>query len=255
MNESKRRYAFTLDMIKEKRISKKTDEILNRAGLKPERTEDMESQQAGCDFILQFKNRTLIVDEKMNSRYWDRPMESYAIELENNGHKVGGNTGWFYNENAKTTHYLFVWIRATDSSLTHITKWEGMFVCKNRLEKLFEMMGCDKDRFHQKVAENGTMTSVGSKYVDLWRAVPEDTSERVCLYQCVQNEESNVNIRLPKSWIKNLSIARIVWNEKNGKVENYDMHPYFSSEMKKACQLIKDNVPPIKSNFRRQLAS
>lgn len=83
------------------------------------RTDDIESQMAGCDIIISVPSIGLvdaIVDEKAQSQYINRPLPTFALELSFKTASGEIVEGWLTDESKKTEYYMCVWIGKAEKS-------------------------------------------------------------------------------------------------------------------------------------------
>lgn len=81
------------------------------------RTDGREEQISGSDVVLSTsdgKLKRVVVDEKVASRYANRGLDTFSLELSfiNRGGKR--TCGWFIDESKKTEYYLFGWLNKAD---------------------------------------------------------------------------------------------------------------------------------------------
>lgn len=126
-------------------VSKRMEFVLNGfyrlLGWKTRRT-DAVLDLRGVDLIATLPgdaSRDLFIDEKVAARYWDRDLQTYCCELTCDTNRSG--LGWFAPEQSdyyRTTHLMFVWVRAEDQELRRLNKVELMLVKKQDLHRYFE---------------------------------------------------------------------------------------------------------------------
>lgn len=108
------------DMIVEREIAAFLDENLySNAELFTEfaRTDTLDEQISGSDLLLSTTNGKLkrsIVDEKVASRFANRNLETFSLELSFIGKNGKKRCGWLLDETKKTEYYLFGWILKAD---------------------------------------------------------------------------------------------------------------------------------------------
>lgn len=81
------------------------------------RTDSLEEQVSGSDLLLSTKNNKLnrsIVDEKVASRFANRNLETFSLELSFLGKNGLKKCGWLIDTTKKTEYYLFGWILEAD---------------------------------------------------------------------------------------------------------------------------------------------
>lgn len=83
----------------------------------------------------------ILADEKVAAKYWDCELRTYCCELTCDTNKLGA--GWFapeQNSFYQTTHYIFVWVRAEEAELRHITRLEIAVVDKKALQMMLRQL-------------------------------------------------------------------------------------------------------------------
>ena len=135
------------------RMEKVLDALYRYADIGYSRT-DATLDIHGVDVVLSGINpdSPLMVDEKCAIKYWDRDLGTYSCELTCCSNRSGDGYGWFAAENndfMQTTHYAFVWPRATDRDLRHVTEVELAIVDKHDLQAYFQRV-CNPDGLETK---------------------------------------------------------------------------------------------------------
>ena len=130
------------DLAINRRMSKVMDAIYKMIGWNTWRPNIKDWDKHGLDILLKRPgdDRNLWVDEKSATKYWNRDLQTFACELttDNNGRGYG----WFAKENNDylvTTHLLFVWVRALEEELTHISSLRFLLVDKHDLQTYFKL--------------------------------------------------------------------------------------------------------------------
>lgn len=103
-------------------------------------------QLKGVDIVLKKDGVEKLVDIKSATKYWNRDLQTYSLELFSNNNHNG--EGWFVSNNSVTTHYLFVWVRAENYKLHNISALECCLVSKEVIDNYLKELGYDK---HQLV--------------------------------------------------------------------------------------------------------
>lgn len=175
------------------------DGLYQQLGWKTRRT-DRELDLHGVDLIATLPRepaRELFVDEKVATRYWDRELNTYCCELTCDTNRSG--LGWFAPEQRdyyRTTHYLFVWVRAEDAELRRLNRVEVMLVKKQDLHRYFEYI------VGRKALEKGTIAFceralAGGARVDL--------APGVTLKKNTYGPEKSVNVIFSKDILARLA--------------------------------------------------
>ena len=108
------------DMLVEREIASFLDENLySNTELFTEfaRTDTLDEQISGSDLLLSTTNGKLkrsIVDEKVASRFANKNLETFSLELSFIGKNGKKRCGWLLDETKKTEYYLFGWILKAD---------------------------------------------------------------------------------------------------------------------------------------------
>lgn len=108
------------DMLVEREIAAFLDENLySNAELFTEfaRTDTFDEQISGSDLLLSTvsgKLKRSIVDEKVASRFANKNLETFSLELSFIGKNGKKRCGWLLDETKKTEYYLFGWILKAD---------------------------------------------------------------------------------------------------------------------------------------------
>jgi hypothetical protein len=108
------------DMLVEREIASFLDEYLySNTELFTEfaRTDTLDEQISGSDLLLSTTNGKLkrsIVDEKVASRFANKNLETFSLELSFIGKNGKKRCGWLLDETKKTEYYLFGWILKAD---------------------------------------------------------------------------------------------------------------------------------------------
>ena len=108
------------DMLVEREIAAFLDENLySNAELFTEfaRTDTLDEQISGSDLLLSTvggKLKRSIVDEKVASRFANKNLETFSLELSFIGKNGKKRCGWLLDDTKKTEYYLFGWILKAD---------------------------------------------------------------------------------------------------------------------------------------------
>jgi hypothetical protein len=108
------------DMLVEREIASFLDENLySNAELFTEfaRTDTFDEQISGSDLLLSTvsgKLKRSIVDEKVASRFANKNLETFSLELSFIGKNGKKRCGWLLDDTKKTEYYLFGWILKAD---------------------------------------------------------------------------------------------------------------------------------------------
>lgn len=148
------------DMRVEREVARFLDEHLytNPIFTKHDRTDLPEQQLSGSDIIISIPSKGIvdaIVDEKAMTTYWERPLPTFALEMDFrrfNGEIV---EGWFTDVKKATEYYLAIWLKATqnDFKAEDITWLEYALVSRKKLQDYFsENFGLSPQAIREKAA-------------------------------------------------------------------------------------------------------
>ena len=166
------------DMVVEREIASFLDENLySNAELFTEfaRTDTIDEQISGSDLLLSTKDGKLnrsVVDEKVASRFANRNLETFSLELSFIGKNGQKRCGWLLDETKKTEYYLLGWILDADipyledkkrfdtNSITkeNIHKLEWALVKRSDIVKFLEKKGWTLEKLakqDEKIREQG----------------------------------------------------------------------------------------------------
>ena len=133
----------------DKRVQFLLDSIYEKEGFRCKRPNDEKIDKRGADIMLHSPNTDSIlwVDEKCATHYWDRNLDTFSCELTCN--RTKDHLGWFAQERngySATTHYMFVWVRALEKELVHISSLELALINKHDLQTYFRLSAdCNAD--------------------------------------------------------------------------------------------------------------
>ena len=108
-----------------------------------------ELDKRGIDIVLKTGDETILADEKAATSYWNRDLKTYSCEL--SCERTKGGYGWFAKESNSymlNTHIIFIWVKALEKELIHISSIRFLIVDKHILQKYFEMavgLNADED--------------------------------------------------------------------------------------------------------------
>ena len=166
------------DMLVEREIAAFLDENLySNAELFTEfaRTDTLDEQISGSDLLLSTTNGKLkrsIVDEKVASRFANKNLETFSLELSFIGKNGKKRCGWLLDETKKTEYYLFGWILKADIpyikeqkrfdtnkiSKDNIKSLEWALVKRSDIVKFLEKQGWSLEKLSrqdEKIREQG----------------------------------------------------------------------------------------------------
>lgn len=155
---------FYADLSAEKELDKFLDEYLypelsKNTSAVFRRERDRSLQMAGVDVTLldSASGATLFLDEKAALYYINKPLNTFAFELEYT--KDGTQRpGWFINDGLKTDLYVLIWILSARTSApaelkaADIDKLECMFLRKATLRRRLDQAGLTAQTLLQRVA-------------------------------------------------------------------------------------------------------
>ena len=94
---------------------------------------DIPTQKAGIDIIMDTAQGPIYIDEKMAIKHRDKNLATYSLELSSQNNK--GGQGWLTSQESKTTHYAFTWLRA-DTALNVVHSWQTALVKKDAIKEM-----------------------------------------------------------------------------------------------------------------------
>lgn len=139
------------------------------------RTDTLKEQISGSDLLLSTKNGKLnrsIVDEKVASRFANKNLETFSLELSFLGKNGIKRCGWLLDGTKKTEYYLFGWVLDADipyieekkrfdtNKLTkdNIKKLQWALVKREKIVKFLEKIGWTIEKLSkqdEKIREQG----------------------------------------------------------------------------------------------------
>jgi hypothetical protein len=131
------------------------------------RYHDKKNQFKGRDLKIVYKNTKMIVDEKaaISPRRINTNLNSFYFELSHYSPRARLLlTGWFLNNSLDTTHYLLVWVWATERyhlEFKHVQYLKALMISKKKLLNYFDSEGFDQESLKNKIYE----LSGGKKYL------------------------------------------------------------------------------------------
>lgn len=127
------------DLAASKRMEQVMSAVYAKFGWQELRPCNSELDKRGIDIVLQTGQETIWADEKAATSCWNRDLKTYSCELSCNRTKNG--YGWFAKENNPymlNTHIIFIWVKALEEELIHISSVRFLIVDKQVLQKYFE---------------------------------------------------------------------------------------------------------------------
>ena len=148
------------------------------------RTDSLEEQISGSDLLLTTKNGKLnrsIVDEKVASRFANRNLETFSLELSFLGKNGLKKCGWLIDSTKKTEYYLLGWILEADIPYleekkrydtnaidrNNIKRMQWALVKRDKIMKFLEKRGWTLEKLakqDEKIREQGGVKT--KEYVD-----------------------------------------------------------------------------------------
>ena len=139
------------------------------------RTDSLEEQISGSDLLLTTKNGKLnrsIVDEKVASRFANRNLETFSLELSFLGKNGLKKCGWLIDSTKKTEYYLLGWILEADIPYleekkrydtnaidrNNIKRMQWALVKRDKIMKFLEKRGWNLEKLakqDEKIREQG----------------------------------------------------------------------------------------------------
>lgn len=128
------------DLAASKRMEQVMSAVYAKFGWQELRPCDSELDKRGIDIVLKTGDETILADEKAATSYWNRDLKTYSCEL--SCERTKGGYGWFAKESNSymlNTHIIFIWVKALEKELIHISSIRFLIVDKHILQKYFEM--------------------------------------------------------------------------------------------------------------------
>lgn len=104
------------------------------------RTDTIEEQISGSDLLLSTTNGGLkrsVVDEKVASRFANRILDTFSLELSFLGKNCLKKCGWLIDSTKKTEYYLFGWILEADIPYIEEKKrYDTNMIDRNNIKRL-----------------------------------------------------------------------------------------------------------------------
>lgn len=128
------------DIIASKRMEQIMSAVYAKFGWQGLRPCNSELDKRGIDIVLKTGDETILADEKAATSYWNRDLKTYSCEL--SCERTKGGYGWFAKESNSymlNTHIIFIWVKALEKELIHISSIRFLIVDKHILQKYFEM--------------------------------------------------------------------------------------------------------------------
>ena len=104
------------------------------------RTDTIEEQVSGSDLLLSTTNGKLkrsVVDEKVASRFANRILDTFSLELSFLGKNGLKKCGWLIDSTKKTEYYLFGWILEADIPYIEEKKrYDTNMIDRNNIKRL-----------------------------------------------------------------------------------------------------------------------
>lgn len=137
------------DLAASKRMEQVMSAVYAKFGWHELRPCNSELDKRGIDIVLKTGDETILADEKAATSYWNRDLKTYSCEL--SCERTKGGYGWFAKESNSymlNTHIIFIWVKALEKELIHISSIRFLIVDKHILQKYFEMavgLNADED--------------------------------------------------------------------------------------------------------------
>lgn len=128
------------DLAASKRMEQVMSAVYAKFGWQELRPCNSELDKRGIDIVLKTGDETILADEKAATSYWNRDLKTYSCEL--SCERTKGGYGWFAKESNSymlNTHIIFIWVKALEKELIHISSIRFLIVDKHILQKYFEM--------------------------------------------------------------------------------------------------------------------
>ena len=137
------------DIIASKRMEQIMSAVYAKFGWQGLRPCNSELDKRGIDIVLKTGDETILADQNAAPSYWNRDLKTYSCEL--SCERTKGGYGGFAKESNSymlNTHIIFIWVKALEKELIHISSIRFLIVDKHILQKYFEMavgLNADED--------------------------------------------------------------------------------------------------------------
>jgi len=118
------------------------DAMYRELGFEFRRIETKELQLKGVDIIIRHGDGDYPIDEKGQTHWVNKRLQTFAFELEFKSADKQVREGWLFDEEKVTTHYFLVSdIRSPNSRVTDLTSFRLVSVNRQRLIRFLEERG------------------------------------------------------------------------------------------------------------------
>ena len=204
-------YEYQAQVAKSMKLEQKVGKVLDKEFYEPLFTEwkrnntNIEAQKRGIDARANLNGELIYIDEKAGVKYWNRNLSTFAIEVDN-----GHVKPWFKlsDDNYQlTTHYLFVWLRATDETLDDITSFDAYLVPKQKIRAFMEEINLtqnDIDNFQYYANE---VDKWGRPYMTKYAL----DGDPIKILQSKVNGQTPINVLIPKYKLAEMAVKTITY--------------------------------------------
>lgn len=144
------------DMSLEKEIASFLDKYLySKTNFMVRRAENIEDQLKGIDVVLKPEDGSteLIVDEKAQGHYINANLPTFAFEIDFKRKDGAITEGWLFDEKKTTTHYLLIWIFASnpkDVRVETIDRLRCILIDRKKIQEFLAESGLGKSVIIEK---------------------------------------------------------------------------------------------------------
>ena len=187
---------------------------------KYENITDASLQQKGKDTIIFNDKRVFVIDEKSAVHYINKPLSTFAFEIQFKTRAGNILDGWFINDKLETEYYFVMWINAKPKYDKNGDEINGMnylpSLCTNDIT-LVEMLCIDKAKLKNYLYEKYNLTDniMREKANDLrkkykrskWECPIDDKNKRSIIkyYYSGSLYEQPTNLVINKSVLKDIA--------------------------------------------------
>lgn len=129
-----------------------------------ERVTDRKRQLKGIDVIIKLDNKELLVDEKAQTNYINRGLNTYAFELEFINKNGNQRCGWLISDDKDTEAYMLIYLKANKTkgfTVDDITEAECLLISKESILEYLESQDYTKEKLQEQTKNIREGTDVG----------------------------------------------------------------------------------------------
>lgn len=128
-----------LDVFNERALQPYLDAVYRELGFEFSRVETKELQLDGVDIVISHSGKEYPIDEKGQTHWINKGLETFAFELEFKGEVGEVRGGWLFDDKKVTSHYFLVAdIRSDNGMVSGMTSFRLVSVNRSRLLAFLE---------------------------------------------------------------------------------------------------------------------